>query len=85
MSKKSRKPRRPKDRIYVTRLDGKPIAHVRHYTQRQAHALAVGGRVVTEEATVDDLMRIGREGIEIGGVEPDVDPNQMRLIDGELD
>lgn len=73
------KSRIKKERIYATRVNGQLIAYTRHNTARQAQALVLQEKVETEEASIDDLMRIGAEGIEVGGLVPDIDPNQQSL------
>jgi hypothetical protein len=73
------KSRTAKERIYATFLDGNVIAYTRHNTARSAQSLVINSRMDTVEASIDDLMRIGKEGIEVGGIEPDADPNQQLL------
>ncbi|MET0548561.1 MAG: hypothetical protein ABW002_04730 [Xanthomonas sp.] len=73
------KSRIKKERIYATRVNGKLIAYTRHHSARQAQALVLQNKVETEEASIDDLMRIGAEGVEVGGLTPDIDPNQQPL------
>lgn len=73
------KARTPKEKIFVTRFDGKPIAYTRHHRASSAQALVMDGRIETTEASIDDLMHIGKEGIEVGGFEPDIDPAQQQL------
>lgn len=73
------KPRTPKQKIFVTSLDGVPLAYTRHHSQREAHSHVVKARVDTYEASIDDLMRIGAEGLAVGGLAPDIDPAQQDL------
>lgn len=73
------KVRTAKERIYATFLDGNVIAYTRHNTARSAQSLGINERMDTVEASIDDLMRIGKEGIAVGGVQPSVDPDQQNL------
>ncbi|MCW0413499.1 hypothetical protein NG831_06440 [Xanthomonas sacchari] len=73
------KSRIKKERIYATRVAGNVIAYTRHHSARQAQALVLQEKVETEEASIDDLMRIGAEGIVVGGLVPDIDPSQQDL------
>ncbi|WP_045769527.1 hypothetical protein [Xanthomonas albilineans] len=73
------KSRIKKERIYATRVNGEVLAYTRHHSARQAQALVLQQSVETEEASIDDLMRIGKEGIAVGGLAPDIDPDQQDL------
>lgn len=73
------KSRTPKERIYATFLDGNVIAYTRHSTARSAQSLVINERMDTVEASIDDLMRIGKDGIAVGGVLPSIDPDQQDL------
>ena len=79
MSTPNTKSRIKKEHIYATRINGELIAYTRHHSSRQAQSLVLQENVVTEEASIDDLMRIGAEGISVGGLLPDIDPNQQNL------
>ncbi|WP_126965778.1 hypothetical protein [Xanthomonas arboricola] len=68
-----------KERIYATRINGELVAYTRHHSSRQAQAAVLAEKVQTDEASIDDLMRIGAEGIAVGGLAPDIDPNQHNL------
>jgi hypothetical protein len=76
---KAAKSRTLKQKIYATSMDGNVIAYTRHYSSRQAQAMVLGSRFATEEASIDDLMAIGRDGATVGGLTPDVDPAQQDL------
>lgn len=73
MSKKNNPPR-----IYVTRLNGEVIGYARHNRKADAQRINLGD-LVTEECSTEDLIRIGRDGVEVKGMEPAVDPNQQDL------
>jgi len=73
------KSRTAKERIYATFLDGNVIAYTRHNTARSAQSLVINERMDTVEASIDDLMRIGKDGIVVGGMLPSVDPDQQDL------
>jgi hypothetical protein len=68
-----------KHRIYATRVNGEVVAYTRHHSSRAAQKMVMEGRVLTEEASIDDLMRIGAEGIQVGGLQPEADPSQQPL------
>lgn len=63
----ARTERTPKLNTYVTTVDGKPVAYVRHHSSRQAESFALHGKVETRRATEDELIAIGRDGIVITG------------------
>lgn len=68
-----------KERIYATRINGEVAGYVRHHSAREAQAYFLRQKVETDEASIDDLMRIGANGIEVLGLLPDIDPNQQQL------
>lgn len=51
----------------------------RHHTARSAQSLALQDKIETTEASIDDLMLVGKEGITVGGMEPNIDPAQPDL------
>lgn len=73
MSKKNNPPR-----IYVTRRNGEVIGYARHNRKSEAQRINLGD-LVTEECGTEDLIRIGRDGVEVKGMEPAIDPNQQDL------
>ncbi|MCW0398744.1 hypothetical protein NG829_08340 [Xanthomonas sacchari] len=73
------KQRIKKQRIYATRINGEVVAYTRHHSSRAAQKEVLDSKVMTEEASIDDLIRIGKEGIEVGGLAPETDPSQQPL------
>jgi hypothetical protein len=73
MKKKQTQPR-----IFVTRRNGEVIGYARHNRKAMAERINLG-EVVTEEVGTEDLIRIGRDGAEVKGMEPVIDPNQRDL------
>jgi hypothetical protein len=68
---------------YVTTVDGKPVAYVRHHSSRQAEAFALNGKVETRRATEDELIELGRKGERpIGPFEP-AEPAEPAVDDGQ--
>jgi hypothetical protein len=67
----ARTERQAKLSTYVTLVDGKPLAYVRHHSTRQAEAFALEGKVETRRATDDELIELGRQGVRpVGPFEP---------------
>lgn len=77
MKKKNTPPR-----IYVTRRNGEVLGYARHNRKSMAEKINLG-EVVTEECSTEDLIRIGRDGAEVKGIEPLIDPNQQSLPLGD--
>lgn len=73
MTKKNNPPR-----IFVTRRNGVILGYARHNRKIEAEKINLGD-IVTEECGTEDLIRIGRDGAEVKGVEPAIDPNQQAL------
>jgi hypothetical protein len=65
-------------RIWKTYRNGELIGYARHTHKRSAE-LIVLGNVETVECDTEDLIAIGRDGAEVIGMEPRVDPNQQDL------
>lgn len=66
-------------KIYAVRMDGEVLGYVRHRAPGLAEKLLMDGRIETEECSTEDLMRIGRDGATVVGMEPEVDPAQQQL------
>lgn len=67
-------------RIFAVRkkATGEVIAYVRHNLKREATRIALG-EIETEECGTEDLIRIGRDGAVVIGLDPVIDPNQQDL------
>lgn len=66
----TRKPKSKNAKIFGTfiiREDGTEelLQYTEHYSKPQAQSKALDGRVETREASIDDLMRIGADGIAV--------------------
>lgn len=72
--------RQAKPRIFAIRrkATGEVIAYVRHHLKREATRIALG-EIETGECGTEDLIRIGRDGASVIGMEPAIDPNQQDL------
>lgn len=66
-------------KIYAVRMDGEVLGYVRHRAPGLAEKLLMDGRIETEECSAEDLIRIGRNGATVVGMEPEVDPSQQQL------
>lgn len=66
-------------KIYTVRMDGQVLGYVRHRGAGLAEKLLMEGRIETEECSTEDLMRIGRDGATVVGLEPEIDPAQQEL------
>lgn len=71
--------RTKKVRIHDIRCDGKHLAFVRHHSEREARAWFVRERIESSECGTDGLIAIGRDGAQVIGLQPEVDPNQQDL------
>ena len=67
-------------RIFSVRRkkSGEVIAYVRHNLKAEATRIALG-EIETVECETEDLIRIGRDGATVLGLEPDIDPSQQGL------
>jgi hypothetical protein len=63
----------------IVQIDGAVVGYTRHTNLRSAQAVCLEGRIETHESSIDDLMRIGKDGVSVGGILPSVDPNQQDL------
>lgn len=76
--------RQAKLSTYVTLVDGKPLAFVRHHSTRQAEAFALNGKVETRRATDDELIALGRKGERpVGPFEPEPGAEPEVVDDGQ--
>ena len=57
----------------------KLIGYTEHHSKTQAQSKALDGRIVTRQADHNDLIRIGREGIEVDYLHADFDHGQDSL------
>ena len=65
-------------RIWKTYRNGELIGYARHTHKRSAELVNLG-KIETEECGTEDMIAIGRDGAEVHGMEPKVDPNQQPL------
>lgn len=83
-----RKPREVKPKIFGTFLiteDGKEqlVGYTEHYTKTQAQAKCLYGRIETRLASTDDLIRIGRDNIDVDRLPADFDDERQIGIDDQ--
>lgn len=73
--------------VFVIGDDGKEtlIEYVQHYSTPQARAVALEGRITVREAGTDDLIAIGRDGIQYRKLEQDADEGQGDLYNAGQD
>lgn len=85
----ARKPRETKPKIFGTflNLDGREelIGYTEHYSKTQAQSKCLDGRIETRLASTDDLIRIGREGIEVDRLAADFEDERQSSFGGEDD
>lgn len=66
-------------RIYSIKVEGNVVAFVRDHSQREAQAWYVRERLEAVECSTEDLISIGRDGAQVIGMSPAIDPNQQDL------
>lgn len=85
----ARKPRETKPKIFGTFLitdEGEQlIGYTEHFSKPQAQAKCLEGRVETRLASTDDLIRIGREDIEVDRLAADFEDERQGTIPGAGD